>query len=852
MSASRRWSGATRWPTSESRSSTEGSNHRLDEIAEWAGREAEEAAEKALRAGAPRLCLTAKADLASPPAEAEALRDGPRRTMLEAIREVLRVRLEGDERVVLLGEDIEDPKGDVFGVTRGLSTAFPGRVLNTALSESLIVGTAIGRALIGARPVAFIQFADFLPQAFNQIHAELGSMFWRSAGGWSCPVILMVACGGYRPGLGPFHSQTFESVLAHVPGIDVVMPSTAGDAVGLLQAAFDSGRPTVFLYPKVCLNDPDRAAAPEIAHYRTPLGRARRIHAGGELTVVTWGSTVPICEHVTEYLRAAGHESTLDLLDLRSISPWDRAAVRESVSRTRKLVIVHEDSLTCGFGAEIAADVAEHVPGPVQLRRVTRPDTYVPCHYGSQLEVLPSARRVLSAVADLLGLEITWDEHAEVGTSEANLIVKAVGSSPADQNIRIVEWKVAVGDRVTTGQFVAELEAEKALYPCSAPAAGTVRALLIDEGRSMRPGTPILELSLDRPAARRPIAPMERPPRAIVRSASRPARPARARWSVVQLGSIAVAQGSRLVTNEELVRNFPGRTTDDISTRTGIVSRRWLDEGETITDLAVAAARGALDAEGLTISDFDGLICCTTTPPAVTPSLACTILNALCKGGPVREMPAFDLFAACTGYLYALSHAFEALLVRPRSRFLIVTAEGMSRLPDPADFDTMILFGDAATATVVSGPEAPGRPFAYARRPLISARGEPGRILSVPLQGTGRFRMEGLRVYAEAVRCMSAVLQKACQDEELKVQDLSLIVPHQANLKIMSNLGQWFGLPEERVASTIATSGNSSSSSIPLCLAEYQRQGRITPGTIGLTAFGGGLTFGAALLDVPG
>ena len=175
--------------------------------------------------------------------------------------------------MVLFGEDIEDPKGDVFGVTRGLSTAFPGRVINSPLSESTIVGVSIGRALAGERPVAFLQFADFLPLAFNQILSEMGSMFWRTGGQWQCPVILLAACGAYRPGLGPFHSQTLESVLAHVPGIDVLMPAHPADATGLLNAAFRSGRPTVLLYPKACLTT---AKTPPPATWTGSLFRSDR------------------------------------------------------------------------------------------------------------------------------------------------------------------------------------------------------------------------------------------------------------------------------------------------------------------------------------------------------------------------------------------------------------------------------------------------------------------------------------------------------------------------------------------------------------------------------------------------
>ena len=145
-------------------------------------------------------------------------------TMLEALREVLDARMGGDDRVTLYGEDLEDPKGDVFGVTRGLSTKYPGRVRNSPLSESLILGVSVGEALAGRRPVAFLQFADFLPIAYNQIVSELGSMYWRSDGAWESPVIVMISCGGYKPGLGPFHASSFDGLAAHTPAVYVMMP----------------------------------------------------------------------------------------------------------------------------------------------------------------------------------------------------------------------------------------------------------------------------------------------------------------------------------------------------------------------------------------------------------------------------------------------------------------------------------------------------------------------------------------------------------------------------------------------------------------------------------------------------
>ena len=369
------------------------------------------AAGVARRAPDPLPALDAKKPLSSgltDPRRAYRGREGePRLTMLEAIREVLRIRMAGDARITLFGQDIEDPKGDVFGITEGLTQAFPGRVTNSPLAESTIVGLSIGQSLAGARPVAFIQFADFLPVAFNQIMSELGSMHWRTNGGWQCPVIIMAPCGGYRPGLGPFHAQTFESVVAHVPGVDVYMPADAADAAGLLNAAFESGRPTVFLYPKSCLNDRSVTTSADVGRQLIAPGKGRLISRGDDLTFVTWGSTVRLCERVVKYL--AEVDIHVDLIDLRSISPWDRETVCESARRTRKVIVVHEDNLTCGFGAEVIATIAERTVCPVTYRRIARPDTYVPCNFSNQLEVLPSARRILEAATELLGIEMDWE-----------------------------------------------------------------------------------------------------------------------------------------------------------------------------------------------------------------------------------------------------------------------------------------------------------------------------------------------------------------------------------------------------------------------------------------------------------
>ena len=469
----------------------------IEAIEESVRSEISAAVERALMVEQPRVVFDAKAELrpslGSPAAEfrGDAGAATANVTMLEAIREVLRARLAAEPRVCLFGEDIEDPKGDVFGVTRGLSTAFPGRVLNSPLSEATIMGVSIGRALAGGRPVAFLQFTDFMPVALNQIMSELSTMHWRTAGEWNCPVIVMAACGGYRPGLGPFHSQTMESIASHLPGVDVFMPATATDAAGLLNAAFESSRPTLFLYPKVCLNDRNTTTSADVQKQLVPIGKARFVTRGDHLTIVAWGSTVQLCEKAVAAIDTVG--LSVDLIDLRSISPWDREAVIESAERTGKLIVVHEDNLTCGFGAEVVATVSEAASRHVVARRVTRPDTYVPCNFPNQLEILPSFKRILTTAAELLDLDLTWT--MPTSATDGMYVVEAIGASPADQAITIVEWAVTPGQRIAAGDHLAVVEADKAVTDLSAPVSGIVSKLIVAPGQSARIGVPIAEIS---------------------------------------------------------------------------------------------------------------------------------------------------------------------------------------------------------------------------------------------------------------------------------------------------------------------------------------------------------------------
>ncbi len=772
----------------------------------------------------------------------------PALTMLEAIRGTLRLLLAGHDTVTLFGQDIEDPKGDVFGVTRGLSTDFPGRVRNAPLTESTIVGMAVGRALAGGRPVAFLQFADFFPLAYNQLMAEMAAIEWRTGGRYSVPVIVLAVCGGYRAGLGPYHAQSPEAPLAAMPGLNVLMPSTATDAAGLLRAAFESGQPTVFLYPKALLNDRRLAAPATLERLFVPIGRARRRRTGRDLTLVAWGNTVGLCEEAAAALAAAGIES--DVLDLRSLCPWDREAVLASVRRTGRLLVVHEAPAFCGLGAEVMATVAEEAANFVRMARVTGPDSLPPFHAGLHLRSLPSVRSILEAAADMLDLELSWERPpADV---PGTLTVPAAGSSPSDENIRIVRFHVQPGDAVAAGALLASVEADKAPHEIAAPAAGVVTELLAEEGQVLPAGAPLVRLrdvvaisAAAPPTAERPVLrrrPM--PKRARAAASGSP--------TDVILSAICHTTGSREITNEELVRAHPEWNSGDVVQRTGIEKRYWIGPGENALTLAVSACRKLFDRLGATLADVDAIICSTGTPLSTTPSLACRILRELNGLGAPVEMQAHDLNAACTGYLYALQQAWDMLQQNPDHRILLVTSETLSPMLDPADPGTLFLFGDAATASMVSSRPHPGGINLRVHRPVLSALGEEERVLYVPAMNSGgHIQMDGRHVFRVAVRKMIEMLDRACAASGMTVQDLSMIVPHQANERIIEAIQKAIRFPTEKVFFYIRDYGNTSSNTIPLAL-EALIPGRPAGERIGLTAFGGGFTFGAAVLELLG
>lgn len=775
--------------------------------------------------------------------------DGDALTMLEAMRAALRARLDADPDVYMYGEDLEDPKGDVFGLTRGLSTDFPGRVVNAPLSESTIVGAAIGQALTGKKPVACMQFVDFMLPAFNQIASELGAMWWRSNGQWECPVILMAICGAYRPGLGPYHAQTFDATFAHIPGLDVVMPSTAADAAGLLNASFESGRPTVFLFPKNLINDRSATCADNAAEQFVPLGKARTVRPGKDLTLVSWGSTMPLCEKTADALAEAG--AFADVIDLRSLSPWDEETVIASALKTGRLLVVHEDNHTCGLGGEILATVSEKADAKIKTARVTRTDTYVPYLFETQIEVLPSFKTILAKAAEMLNYSLEWQKPVE--ENEGSVVVNAIGSSPSDKTVTVTNLQVEPGQRVEAGALIASVEADKATMEISTPVAGTVEELFLAEGDSVEVGTPLANIKTDEiDLIKKPVT-SENPGTPILQKKRMTAAPvvktAAVKDEAIILSSIATVLGSRRVENDELVH--PGDEWDSaaIQKRTGIVTRYWIDRGETVETLAIAAVQKLFEQENLQLSDIDALVCSTGTPLAMTPSLACRILKELSPEKGELLMQAHDVNAACSGYLYALQNAFDILRDDPSKKVVVITAETLSPMINHDDPKTSVLFGDAASASLLSCEERDGAVNALLNRPVLSATGVDSKVLYVPNMGSAEhIEMEGLTVFKLAVRKMIDMLSEACNRHGIPVGDLDVIVPHQANERIIEAIRKTIHCPPERMFNHIRKYANTSSNTIPFALAELMPE---QPGGahIGLTAFGGGFTFGAAVIE---
>jgi len=320
-------------------------------------------------------------------------------TYLEAISQAIYEEMQRDEAVFLLGEDVGN-YGGAFKVSAGLLEAFgASRVIDTPMAEAAIIGSAVGSALMGMRPIAEMQFIDFITCGFDQIINMASKMYWRV--GMPVPIVIRGPAGGGTKG-GPFHSSSPEAWFFHTPGIKVVVPSTTYDAKGMLKAAIRDNNPVIYLEHKLLYRLPELREELPLDDYTVPLGKAIVRREGEDMTILTYGAMVHQCLRAAQVLEEAD-DLAVEVLDLRSLSPLDRDAIMESVKRTNKVLIVHEDTLTGGIGAELSAILAEelfeYLDGPIT--RVAAPD--VPFPYAPPLEeaYLPNAKKILVAARAL-------------------------------------------------------------------------------------------------------------------------------------------------------------------------------------------------------------------------------------------------------------------------------------------------------------------------------------------------------------------------------------------------------------------------------------------------------------------
>jgi 2-oxoisovalerate dehydrogenase E1 component len=414
----------------------------------------------------------------------------------DTVNKTLRVGLEEDPRRVIFGEDIEDPKGGVFRLTQRLSTEFPKQVFNSPLAESTILGVACGLAAYGRRPVFELQFIDFIYPGFNQLVTNISNLRWRSFGNWKCPAVIYAPYGAYLPGGSLWHSQANEAALAHYPGLNVVIPSSPADAAGLLWSAMHGEDPVIFLIPKHLLWAEHEYSEPIRP---VPLGEAHKLRDGSDVTLVAWGNAV---EKSLEALQKIDNEISVELIDLRSIVPWDKAAIEESVRKTHRLVVVQEDTENCSVGQMMISHIASvpdlwngMISPPILVSKANVMIGYNPIY---EYAALPDVERIVSAIQRSVQ---TRQERATVaarvdrGTAIAEPALVPPGSSPPAtaktgkeriqtitvpvmgegiRNAKVVSLLKNPGDTIALDDELCEVETDKAVYPIQSSFAGVI------------------------------------------------------------------------------------------------------------------------------------------------------------------------------------------------------------------------------------------------------------------------------------------------------------------------------------------------------------------------------------------
>ncbi len=421
----------------------------------------------------------------------------------DVVNLTLRAGLTKDPGRIIFGEDVEDPKGGVFRLTQKLSTEFPEQVFNSPLAESTIMGVACGLASYGKRPVFELQFIDFIGPAWNQVVTNLCNLRWRSFGTWTCPLVIYAPYGAYLPGGSLWHSQANEAPLAHYPGINIAIPSNPEDAAGLLWSAMHCEDPTFVLIPKHLLwaehesNKPLRAVS---------LGKARLHQSGADVTVVAWGNTM---EKSIEALAKLGDKVSVELIDLRSIAPWDREAIEDSVRKTGRLVVVQEDTESCSVGQMIIT----HITGQAELWEamisppilVSKGNVMIGYNPIYEYAALPDVERIIRAIERSASVS---QHRSAAPAPRVEAAVPAAGGKPTlavkpaasvepsgrharpytggtkkivvpimgegIRSAKVVALLKNPGDRIELDDPLCEVETDKAVYPIESSFAGTM------------------------------------------------------------------------------------------------------------------------------------------------------------------------------------------------------------------------------------------------------------------------------------------------------------------------------------------------------------------------------------------
>jgi 2-oxoisovalerate dehydrogenase E1 component len=396
--------------------------HRLQLLTHEIDEEVHAATQEALRQAPPardsalRHLYSDRIDPTSEEFETEPRFRGDPMTMLDLLNATLREEMRRNPEILVFGEDVADcsrpenlqevkGKGGVFKATAGLQIEFgPERAFNTPLAEASIVGRAIGMATRGLKPVPEIQFLDYIWPAMMQIRNELATLRWRSNGEFSCPAVIRVAIGGYLNGGAIYHSQCGEVEFTHIPGLRVVMPSNALDACGLLRTALRADDPVLFLEHKRLYREPYNRSAHPGEEFTIPFGRARVVKPGQSLTIVTYGALVQKALLAATQIERRNSRVSIEILDLRSLAPYDWEAIRRSVEKTNRVLVAHEDTLAWGYGAEIAARIADELFSflDAPVGRAGALDTWVGYHPQLEAAILPQTEKLAGEIDRLL------------------------------------------------------------------------------------------------------------------------------------------------------------------------------------------------------------------------------------------------------------------------------------------------------------------------------------------------------------------------------------------------------------------------------------------------------------------